>query len=97
MTATLYATIGAAFALGVFLGVGVALFVAQKWDTKLVEPQQLSQLMDRLVNAEEAEVRANVRRAQLQRAGRRTQRIDGSPPATVHKMRRRKRSNRPAD
>lgn len=62
--------------------------------TKIVEPQELSRYMTRIVNAEGAEVRRNQMRKMLHDAGRRTMRLDGGKPATVHKMRRRRRTLR---
>ena len=69
-------------------------FFALGWmlaPTKIVGPQELSRHLDRIVNAEGAEIRRNQMRKMLHDSGRRTMRLDGGPPATVHKMRRSKR------
>jgi hypothetical protein len=86
MSATLMAAIAAAFALGLILGAGVALLLSEF--TKPVEPQELTALMDRIVNQEGAEERRNQLRRMMHDSKRRTMRIDGGPPAKVHKMRR---------
>lgn len=85
----IWAAVIAGFALGLWLRP----FLSKNPLTKTVEKQQLSAIMDRIVNTDEVESRGRMKRVELQRAGRRTQRFDGGSPARVHKMRRRKRIN----
>lgn len=91
MTEIAYAAIGAALLVGFILGYGARPFLCRFLPMKPVEPQQLSAYLDRVVNQEEAEARRNQIRRQLHDSGRRTMRLDGGPPAKVHKMRRKRR------
>lgn len=75
-----------------FIFFWIGFFVAP---TKIVEPQELSYELKRIINQEAIEVQGHMRRVELMRANRRTQRFDGGKPAVVHKMRRRKRTNLP--
>ena len=77
--------------LGFILGYWCRPFLSRFPNTKSVESQEFSAFMERIVNAEGAEERRNQMRKMLHDAGRRTMRLDGGPPATVHKMRRSKR------
>lgn len=63
--------------------------------SKPVAPEQLKLILRRIVNQEAIEVQGHMRRVELMRANRRTQRFDGGKPAIVHKMRCRKRTNLP--
>jgi hypothetical protein len=94
VTEIAYAAIGAASMLSFLLGLWARPFFGPKTLTKSVEPQQLSALMDRMVNQEEADVRRNQIRRMLHDSGRRTMRLDGGSPAKVHKMRRKRRMYR---
>jgi len=91
VTEIAYAAIGAASMLSFALGLWARPFLYLKLFTKVVEPQELSALMDRIVNQEEAEERRNEIRRMLHDSGRRTMRLDGGAPAKVHRMRRVKR------
>jgi hypothetical protein len=95
VTISLLAAILAALVVGFILGALARPFLSNNPLTKRVAPQEISALMNRVVNAEELDEARRVRRAQMMRAGRRTIRADGGPPAKVHKMRRRKAQNRP--
>lgn len=57
---------------------------------KVVSPEQLSTLMEAIVNTEEATEQRNLKRKELHDAKRRTYRLDGGKPAKVHRMRVRK-------
>ena len=80
--------------LGFILGLWLRPFLLPEYLTKHVEPHELSELMERIVNQEEAEARRNEIRRMLHDAGRRTMRLDGGQPAKVHKMRRVRRMYR---
>jgi hypothetical protein len=94
VTVIAYAATLAALLVGFILGYGARPFLCRFLPLKPVEPQQLSAYMDKIVNQEEAEVRRNEVRRMLHDAGRRTMRLDGGPPAKVHKMRRKRRMYR---
>jgi len=94
VTEIAYAATIAAFLLGFLAGYGARLFLSRQTFTKTVAPEQLTPLMDRIVNQEGAEERRNQIRRMLHDSGRRTMRLDGGPPAKVHKMRRKRRMYR---
>lgn len=94
MTVIAYAAIGAALTVGFILGCWARPFLSQYSFMKSVEPQQLSAFFDRVVNQEEADARRNQIRRMLHDSGRRTMRLDGGPPAKVHRMRRKRRMYR---
>jgi len=94
VTGFAYATLSAALLLGFILGYVVRHFLSSSVYTKTIEPHDLSSLMDRIVNQEEAEARRNEIRRMLHDAGRRTMRLDNGAPARVHKMRRVRRMYR---
>ena len=94
MTQIAYAAILAASILSFLLGLWARPFLSKNFLVKSVEPEQLSQFMDRIVNHEEAEARRNEVRRAMHDSGRRTRRMDGGRPAKVHQMRRRRKVNR---
>lgn len=93
MTQLVFIALGAGL-IGLFLGLMTWPLFLQTY-VKPVDPQELSQMMEGVVNGEEVDELRRVRRAAMLRAGRRTVRGDGGPPAKVHRMRRRKTHNRP--
>jgi len=91
---TLYAAIGAAATFGFILGLWLRPFLSKFPFLKSVEPQDISMLMDRIVNQEAAEQRRHELARMLHDSKRRTMRVDGGKPAHVHKMRRVRRVKR---
>lgn len=85
----------AALMIGFTLGYGLRPFLSQF--TKYVEPQEITTFMSRIVNAEGARERRTQMVKTIAVSKRRTMRIDGGPPARVHKMRKRKRVLRNPD
>jgi hypothetical protein len=57
----------------------------------------IQKYMASAVNREKAEEQRRTNRLVLSRADRRTMRVDGGPPATVHRMRHRKATRPPID
>ena len=74
-------------------GFGLGWIARPLW-SKHKDADEMSAYMERVVNQEGAEEYRTAMRLRLHDANRRTMRLDGGAPATVHRMRRRRRTKR---